>query len=428
MEGAQPRTAEQNGLAALVSIETTIAEFEAAADRVVGQGTLPSRLGRLIEHWQQMVKDARATAPVADRVERVVLGQQLVADIAAWEAEHGIEDRSGWLYERLERIQAHQKAVNEANDALLALLRSERDAARDALAETRDLTALCTRYKEALELIHEYPENASLLAYAALFNQPEIGSAGEARVRPADQALKDAVTRARMHAEFIGLDLEGHEDTPADVVSWVLEIYQQRLSAARVARRDLEEGIRTLVNELEDDAHTGYGSPLVADRIRYLVKHYRSTMVDALASAQEFRNTVVSQFRALSIVIATVGGAGTHREKDARLRGLDEIITASIDALNRMTFDALGGSYWPDVFRSDFATRELIREKHQLRDEVKMLRQSLAEAQQGGGRDCHECGEVFDSPRCCVSQSLPRACRGARADSDATDLPPPLPF
>jgi hypothetical protein len=427
MEGAQPRTAEQHGLAALVSIETTIAEFEAAADLAVGQGTLPARLGRLIEHWQQMVKDARANALAGDRVERPVLGQ-LGVTLAAWEAEHGIEDHSGWLYERLERIRAHQKAVNEANDAMLAMLQSERDAASDALAEPRDLTALCARYKEALEVIQEDGEHASLLAYAALFNQPEIETAVEERVRLADQALASAVTRARMHAEFIGLDLEGHEDTPSDVVSWVLETYQQRLRSAREARLDLEEGISKLLNELEDDAHTGYGSPLVADRIRYLVNHERSKMVDALASAQEFRNTVVSQFRALSIVIATVGGAGTHREKDARLRGLDEIITASIDALNRMTFDALGGSYWPDVFRSDFATRELIREKHQLRDEVKMLRQSLAEAQQGGGRDCHECGEVFDSPRCCVSQSLPRACRGPRADSDATDLPPPLPF
>jgi hypothetical protein len=427
MEGAQPRTAEQNGLAALVSIETTIAEFEAAADLVVGQDTLPARLGRLIEHWQQLVKDARATARSANPAERAVLGL-LGATITAWEAEHGIEDHSGWLHVRLERIQAHQKAVNEADDALLAMLRSERDAARDALAEPRDLTALCTRYKEALELIHEDGQNASLLAYAALFNQPEIGSAGEAPVRPADQAFASAVARARMHAEFIGLDLEGHEDTPSDVVSWVLETYQQRLRSARAARLDLQSGISTLLKELEDDAHTGYGSPLVADRIRFLVNHYRSQMVDALASAQEFRNTVVSQFRALAIVIATVGGAGTHREKDARLRGLDEIITASIDALNRMTFDALGGTYWPDVFRSDFATRELLREKHQLRDEVKMLRQSLAEAQQGGGRDCHECGEVFDSPRCCVSQSLPRACRGARADSDDTELPPPLLF
>ena len=47
---------------------------------------------------------------------------------------------------------------------------------------TTDLTALCARYKEALEMIAkggEHPTELALLAYAALYNQPPVETAVE---------------------------------------------------------------------------------------------------------------------------------------------------------------------------------------------------------------------------------------------------------
>jgi hypothetical protein len=50
---------------------------------------------------------------------------------------------------------------------------------------TTDVTALCTRYKEALEMIAKGGENPielALLAYAALYNQPPVETAVEERI------------------------------------------------------------------------------------------------------------------------------------------------------------------------------------------------------------------------------------------------------
>jgi hypothetical protein len=58
---------------------------------------------------------------------------------------------------------------------------------------TTDVTALCTRYKEALEMIAkggENPTELALLAYAALYNQPPVETAVEERI---DALLVDNV-------------------------------------------------------------------------------------------------------------------------------------------------------------------------------------------------------------------------------------------
>jgi hypothetical protein len=50
---------------------------------------------------------------------------------------------------------------------------------------TTDVTALCARYKEALEMIAkggEHPTELALLAYAALYNQPPVETAVEERI------------------------------------------------------------------------------------------------------------------------------------------------------------------------------------------------------------------------------------------------------
>ena len=58
---------------------------------------------------------------------------------------------------------------------------------------TTDVAALCTRYKEALEMIAlggENPIELALLAYAALHNQPPVETAVEERI---DALLVDNV-------------------------------------------------------------------------------------------------------------------------------------------------------------------------------------------------------------------------------------------
>jgi hypothetical protein len=75
------------------------------------------------------------------------------------------------------------------------------------MVPTTDVTALCARYKEALEMIAkggENPTELALLAYAALYNQPPVETAVEekiARLSSAVALLNSMVLSGESHSD-----------------------------------------------------------------------------------------------------------------------------------------------------------------------------------------------------------------------------------
>lgn len=119
--------------------------------------------------------------------------------------------------------------------------------------------------------------------------------------------------------------------------------------------------------------HHHSGTP--AERLRYLLADLHLTECDAIAGCKHFRDDCVNWLRAISIVVESIGNAGTHREKEARCRGAVEVIESAIRKLRDREFDRHSWRFWmDDVFRSDYPTREFVRRIHDLEQELKVLK------------------------------------------------------
>lgn len=169
-----------------------------------------------------------------------------------------------------------------------------------------------------------------------------------------------------------------HEGT-----NWEAESPQDADNAARHRRYALEAEsgeIQAIIDEHQKWLKHYYAGSK-AEKIRLIIRQYHDVAAGQLAHTKDFRDQMVLQLQAMKIVADMVGNGGTHAEKDARLRGLIEVIGGAIQTLMRTRFDiADTHPFWgeEDLFRSDYPTRNLMRRIHELEAEVKRL---------GGGRD-----------------------------------------
>jgi hypothetical protein len=115
------------------------------------------------------------------------------------------------------------------------------------------------------------------------------------------------------------------------------------------------------------------------ERIESVMSEFENRTANALQAAKEFRDRMVIDLRALSMVVTMAGNASTHREKDARLRGASELLEGAIDRLQREQFDlaVLRGPFFDSVFKSDFPTRHMVERIHELEREVEELNKAL---------------------------------------------------
>jgi DNA repair exonuclease SbcCD ATPase subunit len=153
-----------------------------------------------------------------------------------------------------------------------------------------------------------------------------------------------------------------------------IEYYAERCAELEVMPAKIDKILR----EQEEAQSITWGSD-TADRLRHVVEHFRSVAASALAGSERFRDDMLAYLRAMSLCLEMTGNAQTHSEKNARLRGAIEVIERAIESLRNERFD-FSRSYWrwPDPFKSDFPTRELMRSLHQTKDELKEAREEIA--------------------------------------------------
>lgn len=121
----------------------------------------------------------------------------------------------------------------------------------------------------------------------------------------------------------------------------------------------------------------------VADRVQGYVDHYVRLASRSIAKTTAFKNGVIAWLRGIAINAQAVSWASTHHEKDARLRGLIEVIETAIKQLDELRLDDhMEG--WTDTvdtwLKSDFPTREMRRRILDLEAEIKRLRTKTGEA------------------------------------------------
>lgn len=138
---------------------------------------------------------------------------------------------------------------------------------------------------------------------------------------------------------------------------------------------ELEAMINNLKQHRDDWDRYSPKTPLhllVSTAIDYL-KNQELARVAELVST---RDDVLTYLRALSLIAETVGNAGTHHEKEVRLRGFISLLETAIAALKKRSYGTIT-RYWeeqPDIFRSKYPVAGYIYQIHKLREELKQLK------------------------------------------------------
>jgi len=171
-------------------------------------------------------------------------------------------------------------------------------------------------------------------------------------------------------------DADTTVDYKVKALAEALQHYRERA----LELEGVPEEINKYIREHEQEVCKGYVMGGAPARLRTVIQHYRGIATNALSSCERFRDDLHAWLRGMVICLEMTGNAGTHAEKGARLRGAIEIAEATIQKVidNRFDFDS---PYWrwKDTFRSDFPTRELLEQKHNLQRELEEAKRQIAE-------------------------------------------------
>lgn len=140
---------------------------------------------------------------------------------------------------------------------------------------------------------------------------------------------------------------------------------------------EVEELIKSHQEKTNHYQHFGSA----AERVKAVLRQYEDKAVSALRDTKQFRDDMLTYFRALCIVLEMTGQAATHAEKNARLRGATELLEQMADRLRRTDLEIVFSHfYWRDAFASDWPTRRLMERIHELENELKEIQnQSLSQ-------------------------------------------------
>lgn len=126
--------------------------------------------------------------------------------------------------------------------------------------------------------------------------------------------------------------------------------------------------------------HQGFGT--AAERVKTVLRTYEDKAIGALRDTKQFRDDMLTYFRALVIVLEMTGQAATHAEKGARLRGAVELLEQMIERLRRTDFEIVFSHFrWNDAFASDWPTRRLLERVHELERELQEAKGGEAQPQ-----------------------------------------------
>lgn len=173
-------------------------------------------------------------------------------------------------------------------------------------------------------------------------------------------------------------------DELAHTLTYLTHVAQLGLESATGAavRKDIRE-IETMCKQFEEQSGRSSGvyynrrDYTLPKRVRALVDHYNRTAADAISRTKSIQDEMTTWLGALRIVAEMVGNGGTHAEKNARLRGLTEVIESALSKMQEKRVQAGYDWYdWSDVFKGDYPVREYIQSIHKLEDEIKQLKKS----------------------------------------------------
>jgi hypothetical protein len=148
-------------------------------------------------------------------------------------------------------------------------------------------------------------------------------------------------------------------------IRWVLVEFSRGHGQFRI--------LQNVMDEQEKKIRSAYHhSP--ADRLRHIFNQLEWRATKSQTAFKTLRDDMLVWARAIGLAANMAANGGTHREIDARMRGLIEMIESAVNAIRNAEEPSRFGYNVPDVFRSDYPVKEHVRRIHELERELEYER------------------------------------------------------
>ena len=140
--------------------------------------------------------------------------------------------------------------------------------------------------------------------------------------------------------------------------------------------------LRNTIEKIASEHNWYLNTRHLPDMIKSLVDHAGREGDTAVKEMKSILDAMISYWRGMEIVAESVSDAGTHKEKDARLRGLLDVIERAIQRSTEFSYE-FGVRHYPtyqDLFKSDFGVRDIMRKMREQEAEIKRLKIAAGEA------------------------------------------------
>lgn len=114
-------------------------------------------------------------------------------------------------------------------------------------------------------------------------------------------------------------------------------------------------------------------------QVRNYVRGYKDTAAGSEIHVRRYMEEFRIMLTALQMQMEIVGTAGTHREKDARMRGLCGFLEGLITKVEHMESGFIfSNSRWENIFRSEYPVQHIVHRMNELKAENGELRKNLS--------------------------------------------------
>lgn len=134
-----------------------------------------------------------------------------------------------------------------------------------------------------------------------------------------------------------------------------------------------------LVNREKETRHH-YSSRSILEKLEYQISEEERQTRAALAEKRQMIEDALVYFRSVVMIAESIGMAGTHAEKSARLRGLIELLNSAITKLRNQQQESLLNNW--DSFHwgySDYPYRRILEKFNDMYRENKGMKKILEE-------------------------------------------------
>lgn len=168
---------------------------------------------------------------------------------------------------------------------------------------------------------------------------------------------------------------------PSDEFDKVFSLILEDQEKQFYHEKEATEAAQWLIDR-EDKTRRHYGSYKLLDRIQNHIGDEERNAQIAIADKKQLIEDALVYFRSVVMIAESIGMAGTHAEKSARLRGLIELLNSAISKLRKEQTDSILNNW--EMFHwgySDYPYKRILENYSDLQrqnDDLKKIAEKYA--------------------------------------------------